>query len=243
MYLKAQELIPRYRPRFVVFQFSDWLPKRAAGMFRSSAGIRMPKPYFEILPSGEYSIRPTPYRSALFDYDRDSIINRYSAKPLRFLIGSGFTQSLLSEDWHRFKVMVDEWLGRVHPASDAEEDLEGMTAQAYRDLIALARKYGAEPRILYLSKQSKNMEWLYPSFLSPADSSLFIDGQKYHRRHLESNPSASLKWDFIHWRIIKGDSVVIDQHPNHLSNLLISKSIAENLRNAHPASNGERADR
>jgi hypothetical protein len=230
IYLKAKELIPKYNPKFVVFQYSKWLPERAAGMYRTSAGFEMAKPYFEVLPSGRFEIRNSAYASDLYNLKKDPSLNRSLGSMFNFLFTSGVINKIFfHEDQKRFSIWVETKLGRLNPVRSTEKQMEDLTIQAYKELIAFSRTNHSEPIILSLQTQHKEMEDFYPSFLTSTDTSMFIDGMKYHRKYLDSNPSASLKWDFIHWRYVNGDSVRLDLHPNHFSHTLISKAIVEKL--------------
>jgi hypothetical protein len=51
-----------------------------------------------------------------------------------------------------------------------------------------------------------------------------------HRGYLDSHPGSALHRDFIHWRLVDGDSVRIDIHPNPLSHRLIAAAVIDALK-------------
>jgi|GEM_PF-307310 len=229
MHLKAQELIPKYKPRYVVLQYSYWLPQRAAGMYRYSADYPMPKPYYEVLPSGRFGLATPPFASRAFEVDTDSVVALYREHPLQFFKYSRIPALLLEEDLKRLGVGVQRIMGRYHPITEDLTVMKALSRQVYAALMELCRQNGAQPIILHLSKQHTNFDE-YPGFLSSTDTAAYIDGMKYHKQHLAHTPGASFKWDFIHWRARNGDTVTIDTHPNHFSHYLISKSIVERIK-------------
>lgn len=238
MYLKAKELIPKYKPKYVVFQYSKWLPERAAGMYRTSAGFEMAKPYFEVLPSGGFDIRKTAYASDLYNLKRYPNLNKSIGSAIAFIFGSGVMREIfVREDVKKFSIWLERKLGRSNPVTATDEQMEDLSMQVYKELMAYARENHAEPFILSIQNQHREIDDFYPKFMTPADSLIFIDGMKYHRKYLDSNTSASIKWDFIHWRNVNGDSVRMDLHPNHFSHWMISRAIVDKLK---PALNSDK---
>ena len=229
MQRRAKELIPKYKPRYVVFQYSYWLPQRAAGTYRHVFDYPLPKPYYDVLPSGAFALSKPPFTSRVFEFDTDSAMHRYQGHPIRYLLQSGVPSKVLSDDIQRFQVWWQRLTGRIHPVTTAPEQMEALSRQVYTELLGLSRENGSVPLILHLSPQHQVFE-PYPSFLSPADTSLYIDGMAWHKKYLKENPSASMNIEFMHWRIHHGDTVIVDQHPNHLSHHLISQSIAARVR-------------
>jgi hypothetical protein len=230
MYLKAKELIPKYHPRYVVFQYSNWLPARSTGLYRYSIGYPVPKPYFDVPSSGGCTIQKPTFASQMFDFDRDSMAHAFTGHPLAFLMRSGVPATIMAEDMKRLKTWTREKMGNVHPIREDDKRLDLLAEQAYKELMSFSSEQGAKPYILYLSSQQKEIFGNYPEFLSSIDTSSVIDGMKYHKMHIKSDPGASVKWDFIHWRTDHGDTVKLDGHPNSYSHRLMARAVVERMR-------------
>ncbi|MBM3441831.1 MAG: hypothetical protein FJX89_03920 [Bacteroidetes bacterium] len=203
MQQRAEELIPKYKPRYVVIQYSYWLPQRAAGTYRHNFDYPLPKPYYDLLPSGVFTLSKPPFTSQIFEFDTDSAMRRHQGHPFRYLWKRGVPSMVLSDDIQRLRVWWQKWTGRTHPVTTAPKQMEALSRQVYDILPALARENGSVPLILHLSLQQKVFE-PFPSFLTQADTASYIDGMVYHKKYLKEHPHASMNIDFMHWRIRGG---------------------------------------
>lgn len=231
MYVAAQTLIPKYKPRIVVFQYSYWLPKRGASPFKYSMGMPLPNPYFATGDSGRFHLKKPNYQSALFDIDKDVFLSAYRNRPLTYIFTSAIPL-FFTEDVHR----MTSWLRMIssasQPVSTDDPTMEGLSDQVFHEFNELSRRHGATPYILYLKEWSGGNVLRDRSVLARFDSSQVIDAVRYHEDYLKRNPSMSRKWSFVHRDIRGGDTIRIDGHPNNLSHRLIARSILDKL-NTH----------
>ena len=228
MWLAAQELIPRYKPKHVVIQYSYWLPQRGISRYKTSMELSLPNPHFVFREDGGFRLRLPGYASELFDGDRNIIQPAYAGAPIRFLFEKGF--GIFSrEDQRRWKDRLSKE-GRsgelITPHPDTMIDL---CRQVYSDMFSLARNHGSVPHILYLAEWSGKPMPMDSVFLSGFDDRTLIHAVKYHEQYLREHPEMSRKWAFVHWRLQQGDTLRVDGHPNALSHRLITRSILDGL--------------
>jgi hypothetical protein len=229
MYLMARECLPKYKPRYAVFQYSPWLPERGLAPFKYGSEVPMPKPFFERGEAGRFDLRTPPYASHIFDLDRASIRSNYLGRFPRFLFELGIP-FLLREDRLRMGMRWGILTGRLHPATNDIRHQTRLSLQVYAELIALARAEGATPVILHLPSFVSHSRTMDSAVLQPFDRQLVASAPETHRTYLESHPGSALHRDFIHWRLIDGDSVRIDIHPNPLSHRLIAAAVIDALK-------------
>lgn len=229
MYLMAKETLPRYRPRYAVFQYSPWLPERGLAPFKYGSEVPMPKPFFETGEAGRFDLRTPTYVSHIFDLDRESIRSNYQGRFPRFLFDLGIP-FLMREDRLRLGMRWAILTGRLHPADNDLRHQTRLAIQVYTELVELASAQGSTPVILHLPSFVSNSRSMDSAVLRPFDRHLVASAPATHRAYLDSHPGSALHRDFIHWRLVDGDSVRIDIHPNPLSHRLIAAAVIDALK-------------
>jgi len=230
MYLLAKETLPKYKPRLVVFQYSSWMPERALAVFKWGTEVPMPKPFFEKKdPSGPFTIRTPPYASQIFDLDRHSIRAQYKGRFMAFLLDVGipfFTR----EDFLRMRMRWAMLTGELRPVSNDTRNQIELSRQIYAELLDLARANGTTPMILLLPSLTSYSRETDSTVLSNFDRNIVANALDEHEQYMKLHPGTSLGRDFVHWRIINGDSVRVDIHPNNLSHRIIAQSVIRVLQ-------------
>jgi hypothetical protein len=228
MSLAAAELIPRYKPKHVVFQYSYWLPQRGISRYKSSMDFPLPNPHFVSDNNASFKLRLPGYASELFDGDRNIIQAEYAGAPLRFIVEEGLG-IFLREDWYRMRDRIAMWKRDGQMVPQHEQSMTALCLQVYNDMMTLARNNGAIPHLLYLSEWSRPPLPMDSAFLSRYNDATVMNAKRYHDQYLNEHPELSRKWAFVHWRQENGDTIRVDGHPNAISHRLITRSILDGL--------------
>ncbi len=231
MRLAASELIPKYKPKHVVFQYSYWLPQRGISRYKSSMGLPLPNPHF-IKGDQRFSMRLPGYASELFDCDRNIIQPAYAEAPVRFFFEQGLG-IFLREDKNRLRNRFDMWKQGDALVSQDEKTTTLLCRQVYQEMMSLAVAHKAVPHLLYLAEWSGKPMPMDSVFLSGFPDSIVMNAVNDHEKFLRENTGLSRKWAFVHWRMQDGDSIKVDGHPNVLSHRLITRSILDGLGYRH----------
>ena len=228
MWLAAQQLIPFYKPKHVVFQYSYWLPQRGMSRYKASMGFPLPNPHFVVREDRRFALNLPGYASVLFDGDRNITRAQYAGSPIPFMLEKGMG-IFLREDLNRLRDSYAFWRKEGKEISQKEEEVEALCQQIYQEMITLARQNGSVPHILYLTEWSRKPMSMDSLFLSRQEKGLVIDAFRYHEQYLREHPGLSRKWAFVHSRLQDGDTIRVDGHPNALSHRIITRAILDGL--------------
>jgi tetratricopeptide (TPR) repeat protein len=215
----AENLIPRYKPDFVVVQYSPWLVSLGTNMFVPVDRGSMPSPYFAEKNSS-YVLAPPVYKSQVVNIDSEKIRSLYRGKFLKFFFNKGVA-FYLYEDWHSLKTRILLKNGScLKPATDPEE----VERYAYDKIREIARKNGTTLIILNLGdiEYSLNSHSLFSDpdvYFAEADAAL--------AGFLKTSASKDYSREFGHWRFNGEREVLVDSHPNFKAHRIIADSIVK----------------
>jgi hypothetical protein len=222
MLILAEKLIPRYKPDFVVMQYSPWLVERSTRLFTPVDFGSLPGPYFADKETG-LCLAPPAYRSQIVDKDGKRMKSLYQGKFIEFFFreGLGF---YLYEDWHFLKTGILLKTGYyLRPAADDPHKVE---EYAYNRIRSLAEENGAAVIILNLgdinySRHSREL------FSGPnvhfAEADIALD------EFLRTSPSKDYTREFGHWESDGEHDILVDPHPNSKAHRIIAGSIIREI--------------
>jgi hypothetical protein len=225
MFIRSKILIKKYRPKYVVFQYSDWLVKRALSPYAPVYIGRLPTPYFSNR-NGEIKLNKPYFKTQVFDMDKKEIANKYK-NHFVFYINKGLS-FFIYDDFNASKYYILTKLKRIDwPNADKEE----LTIYAYTQMLNEAVDNGAIPIVLHLQSDNKNVE-LSENLVKFFSNYNYIDTELKHKEYLMKHTNYDRKSVFTHWgKDINGDSIKVDLHPNNISHRLISKTLIEKITN------------
>lgn len=232
MYLLAKRLIPLYKPRFVVFQRSSWLPYRGLSPFNRVDQGLLTVPYFS--DSGESPVLQYPIeRSLVFDLVDAKENGEFNHGFLRFLFGFAFSH-IVKEHYLYLSTMARLL---ANPELRPAKDVAKVEQAVYQRMTDIAIANSVFPIVLNVGFRWNDApelllqgEGLWPLTIN-ADS-LLVEQLGIG---LNQNPSPE-EYDLIydkaysHWRVNGKDSTLIDTHPNEAAHRLISKLILSQVR-------------
>lgn len=225
MYILSKTLIKKYRPKYVVYQYSDWLVKRAINSYAPIYFGSLPTPYFSE-ENGVFKLNKPYFKTQVFEVDKKEITNKYKSH-LGFYLNKGLS-FFIYDDFNASKYYLLTRMKRIEwPNANKEE----LTVYAYNKLFDEAIDNGAIPIVLHLQSDNKKVE-LNEDLLKFFSNYNYIDTELKHKKYLVNHTNYDRKSVFTHWDIkSNGDSMLIDLHPNNLSHRLISESLEEKLNN------------
>lgn len=223
MYLLAKDLVPKYKPKYVVFQYGDWLLTRALSINAPVYYGSLPVPCF-IKKGNKFEIRTPFYQTQIFDIDKADIYKNFHNKFFKFLLVKGIP-FYFKEDINRLSAFINR---AESPTDDPKNELE-LSKQIYAELIQISLKNNAQPIILILGNEKKSNE-LDRSFIKSLNGAYLADAVKEQYDFLNQHSLLDASKAFCHWRINnEGDSILVDNHPNNLSHRIISKTIIKTI--------------
>jgi hypothetical protein len=223
MFILSKTLIKKYKPKYVVYQYSDWLVKRALSAYAPIYFGSLPTPYFSNR-NGEFKLNKPYFKTQVFDLDKKEITNKYKSH-LSFYIDKGLS-FFIYDDLNASKYYILTRLKKIDwPNADREE----LTKYIYKQLFDEAKENGAIPIILHIQADNKKVE-LNEDLFKFFSNYNYIDTELKHKEYLNNNKGYDRKSVFTHWDIkSNGDSMMIDLHPNNLSHRLITEALIEGI--------------
>lgn len=226
MLILARRLVPRYRPEYVLVQFSPWLVGRGtSGLARSTFGL-VPVPYLT-LAQGHVGLEPPWFRARVFDlpFPRFDNKRRGLGEFLSFFFAAG-APLFVHDDAYTALCGARRLTGGAaeadrRQASDAGEDVNRVV---YREIAQICKDNAATMVLVRLShpleRHHQELKELYRDVV-------YVDAQAVLDAGVpEGGPDAYYR-RFGHWR---GDPpVLVDTHPNPEAHAIIAREILARL--------------
>ncbi len=222
MYLLAQRLIPKYKPRYVVVQYSPWLVDRATSLRAPTYYGSLFVPYFT--DEDEVKIQKPLARTQIFNIDRDLLRTIYKDHYLKFFLRIG-VPFYIRESVFEFKiVMVKLFHTKPLPATNKMQ----VEKFAYNAIVNLSEQNGARVIILNLGDSAYTSK--SPAIFNKVATVKFAQADSVLHDYLATSKTKNYSREFNHWRMSGNDSLLVDGHPNRVAHKLIAKSIKAVLK-------------
>lgn len=222
MVLRARTLIPRYRPDYVVVQYSPWLVTRAQSEFSTDSSGLVMAPYFFDRGEGIGIALPT------FTASPDVLARmaKYKTSPpslsgrLAFLGEIAFP-FFLHRDAGLVVFRARQWL-HFQPGPSSRGD--AIIRAAYTEIDASARENGARMIVLVLARAEQPE---VPSELFPPDTAGVHGWVALVQRLAVKTPDEYGRHYFL-WR---GEPLqLVDLHPSEEAHEVIAEAVADRVR-------------
>jgi hypothetical protein len=222
MVIQAKQLIPKYKPRYIIIQRSPWLIERSLTEFAPSrGGYLLPTPHF-VEQNNNFDINPPIYQPSIDNLLPEEDRKKYRGKFLSYYFSNGISY-FWKQEMEIIKANVKDVFNPTDVPTDKRYEAELF---AYSEIIKLANDHDVEVILLHLNNGPVTFKTKLPvnnySYrIANADSALrqgmmSVNDQEYVRM-------------FGHWGLKGNDSVFIDGHPNALAHKLIATSILMHL--------------
>jgi hypothetical protein len=225
MLLIARDLIPEFRPKYVIVQYSDWLVFRSVRVFAESRWGRIPVPYFSDLPGYTLHLEDPVFSSKIFDLPVPEYVGTKASSskfcPFFFRVGLPL---LLHDDAHMLYYVARAAVGSVLEPTSRFADI---VLAVYREILSLCESYGGEMIIVVLEDGSSfEKKFFVPLSLVPFADSI-VDARTEMLKRLQVQTVQGYLEQYAHWG---GEPLkVVDFHPNPHAHALIARCIIEKL--------------
>ncbi len=222
MLLRARELVPRYRPDWVLVQDSPWLSYRSRQLYADIHVGLLPTPHFVRTAQG-VELAPPIFSTIVFDLPiadyRDT--PRGTGDFVSFCARVGLPM-LAHDDWFLTRLALEEKLGWQPPFATNAEILEFV----YPEIARICRENGA--RMLVVNLDSKKPGQSFE--LSPVIANLGVPAVVCGKRLVAELPDPSRETYVRTYTLMRGDPPrQIDGHPNPLAHSLIADEILRTI--------------
>ena len=229
MLILARRLVPRYKPEYVLVQFSPWLVGRGtSGFARATFGL-VPVPYLT-LRDGRVGLEPPVFQAKVFDlpFPRFDNKRRGLGEFLSFFFTAG-APLFIHDDAAMAAYAARRLGGGAAEAERRQADAAGgdVNRVVYREIAQVCKDNGATMVLVRLShpqeRHHQELKELYRDVVYVDAQAVLdaavprIDKDAYYRR-------------FAHWR--GAPPVLVDTHPNPEAHGIIAQEI---LRRLSPA--------
>ena len=240
MLILARRLIPKYKPDYVLVQYSPWLVRRAAAPFNLTSIHKIPRPYFADSNDGSVILQPPAYRTKFFD-----IPDAYQKTPagigdyLSFLINVGIPL-YMNEHLGGFGFSMKKILGyTARPSKNHVKIIETV----YGEIAGICRENDATLIIVMMGgidrpRQTDDVEGgIFNPFpkeevekLYEIKNTVVINTMPPLLEKLDKKNYESYSRAYHHWR--GTPPVCYDRHPNPAAHEIIGQEIIAAIKNS-----------
>ena len=222
MDILANRLIPKYKPKYVVIQYSPWLIQRSLCLFSPNGLVVLTNPYF--CKNGDnISILPPVYVVQAFQ-DKGELREKYEGNYLSFVFKVGIPYCE-NNFFHIISVKIKQaWNPLLRPATDAD----AVEKYIYNDMVRVATENGAQVIILNLGDQEYSQR--SKSLFDTKYNVRFAEADSMLSDYLEKSVTKDFRKEFGILGFNGQDSVYADPHPNAKAHKIIAKSILLKLK-------------
>ncbi|MCL5036180.1 MAG: hypothetical protein M1269_03580 [Chloroflexi bacterium] len=244
MLIFGRRLIPKYRPRYVLAQYSPWLTTRAGELFSPSkmmdpsgqAGYILippspPTPFLTESPDGSISLHPAVYRSKFLD-----IPEKYRKTPpglidrISFILSAGvpaYADDLFEKTLYKIK-------GKLGLTPMPSQNQEKIIKYVFNELNDICKKNGSTLVIVAMDGFQNyilaELSYSKTRALKSIDGAIFVDAMTplFEKLDTKTYDAYSRKYHF--W---KGTPpACVDKHPNPEAQKMTAEEILKAIKNA-----------
>ncbi|MDD2889059.1 MAG: hypothetical protein PHE49_00265 [bacterium] len=231
MLLLSRELVPHYKPDFVIVQYSPWLAQRATLMGAPTYIAVTPVPYISKTKDGKNVISPIAFNSKTLDLNIEKF--RGTPKNIRDYTCFLFEIAIplyLHDVYYRTITALKKILGKIPKPDKNIKDIEQF---AYSNIYDVCKQNNSKMIILNLGDitYTKNSHTL----ILPDSNIIFAEADSLLFRRLKS-PDEYNK-EYMHWCFNGKDSVIEDVHPTYKANKIIAEAIVTTIKENTPKTN------
>ncbi|MEL6534042.1 MAG: hypothetical protein AAFQ98_01455 [Bacteroidota bacterium] len=225
MYLRGTELIQKYKPDYVVLQYSPWLVERGVANYAPSYSALIPSPYIYSVKDGVH-VAPPPFLALGYSLP----INDYKQTAdgfgdyLSFAYRVGWRLALY--EWvQKYRTSIRRKLGQLPPLVRNQNPATELAV--YQALVQEVKAAGGTPILLALSNES--LSGAAQEFAAQVEVAQIADADHRLWSSLPDSTQAVYSDTYHHWSMLDGTRTRVDQHPNGHAHSLIANTIIEQI--------------
>jgi hypothetical protein len=226
MLILARRLVPRYKPEYVLVQFSPWLVGRGTSGFARATFGMVPVPYLTFR-GGRVGLEPPVFHAKVFDlpFPRFDNKRRGLGEFLSFFFSAG-APLFIHDDAAMAAYEARRLAGGTaeaerRRASSAGEDVNRVV---YGEIAQICKDNGATMVLVRLShpkeRYHQELKELYGDVV-------YVDAQAVLDAAVPRNDKEAYYRRFAHWR--GAPPVLVDTHPNPEAHGIIAQQILSRL--------------
>lgn len=220
MLILARKLIPQFKPKIVLVQYSPWLAERSTHRYGPTVQGLLPHPYFIDSIPGIVKIHKPDFKSQIFDYASTKI--DVSENSFRDFLNFSFSQEfpqLLSDKWNAGLIRLKELTGLV---PQPIQDVNRIEQHVYGQIESICRLVGSELIVVVLGIDNRIPN--IPKVFNKINLQV-VNAQLAMIQKLEIDSIEAYSRSYYHWG---GKPVkVVDKHPNVFAHKTIADKIIE----------------
>jgi len=237
MLLEAEDLVPKYKPDYVLVTYADWLARRSLAGFTSIDFGKVPVPFFTKTASGEITIHPALFKEKIFELPIAAFQETSDhgiLSQLSFVAKVGLPL-YIHDDFNMAIVRLQDIWSRIHEGRPFFLDYDSdfmlkVIASVYKQLQKICDENGAKMIAIKLrlhvhGGRSLTLPPLEDVFSVNADSALVA--------RLPDRSDSSYNRAYCHWR--GSPPVFIDIHINPLAHKIIAEEIVKAINQLEAA--------
>jgi hypothetical protein len=223
MLILARKLIPKFKPKIVLAQYSPWLAERSTHRYGPTVLGLLPHPYFVDSTPRTIKIHKPDFKSQIFDHGSTKI--DLSDNSFRGFLNFSFSQEfpqLFSDKWNASLIGLKELTGLVPKPT---KDVNRIEQYVYGEIASICRLVGSEMIVVVLGMDNQIPN--VPNFFCKINLQV-VNAQLAMIQKLEINSVEAYSRSYYHW----GDEPVkvVDKHPNVFAHKTIADRILEVTR-------------
>jgi hypothetical protein len=223
MLILAERLIPKYKPKYVIVQYSRHLIIRGTSLFAPFYFGHLPNPYLRENGDSFEIVAPL-FKTKIFDLDFETI----KAKSLRSSYFNTIIPFILKDDWLALNSKIKLGILKKPTSNYSKAELF-----SYSRIIDIAKANNSNVIILNLynnldHNNNINLPFSFKELKSqPGVFLVNVDSLLYD--NLKRGNLIDFGKAYYHFYIDGTDTIFVDRHPNALAHKIISQSIIKTI--------------
>lgn len=222
MLMRARQDIPRFKPKYVVVQYSNWLIRRSQRYYKDTSFGKTPGPYF-YEKDGEILIHPP----AFLTKNADVPIVQYLHHSLLSFTWHVGIPLYTHDDYYSLLTVIKRILGILPKPAESRKALVSYT---YSEIEKLCRANGSKMIVVKLYMDLSRM----PSYGLDDLGYPVLDTREMLASRLPEKTRSAWRREYQ----FMNNNHVIDIHPNPKAHALIAESIITKIRTLDAKSEG-----
>lgn len=229
MLLLARRLIPKYKPDYVIFQYSPWLTRRATMPFVNSGIGKIPTPYFTDNADGSVFLHDPVYKTKFF-----RIPQKYRESPscitdyLSFIVKVGLPL-YIHEHFNVLFYRIKRITGIIPPPTDQHTKIVKLV---YNEIDKLSKNNGAKLFVVLIGGFNTLKSQQFPAeellIINKIKNITVIDTTKPLFEKLPDKSYETYAKKYFHWS--GNPPVMVDYHFNYKAHDIIAKEIMKTIK-------------
>ena len=223
MLILARKLIPQFKPKIVLAQYSPWLSERSTHRYGPTVQGLLPHPYFIDATPDIIKIHKPDFKSQIFDHGSTKLdlSDNSVCGFLNFSFSQEFPQ-LFSDKWNASLIRLKELTGLV---PEPTKDVNRIEQYVYGEIASICRLVGSEMIVVVLGMDNRIPN--IPNFFCKTNLQV-VNAQLEMIHKLKNDSIEAYSRSYYHWG---GEPVkVVDKHPNVFAHKTIADKILEVTR-------------